>query len=318
MLPLEHKILRALRACEVSGRPILVAVSGGVDSMVCLSILVRLKPLLKSDISVIHVHHGRGIAFRDQARALVQNAANKLGVPFYSKTYRGKKALHSEAELRQFRWRAIRDTQKTIKKNLALEKEPLVATGHSADDLLETRLLRLLRGTGLRGMPAMDPSILRPLLETTRDEILEYASAIDLQWAEDPSNRDLDPRRNWLRHVWLPQLREKWPSANRTLARSLDIIAAEWSRASERRQATTKGLLSGRTISRPKFLTLSRDEKTACLADYLLLIGIREFTRGQILEILRQLDKARRQYKFTAARAEWMVTPHEIRAKMKK
>ena len=316
MLPLEHKILRALRAREASGRPILVAVSGGVDSMVCLSILVRLRPLLKNEIFVIHVHHGRKNAFRDQALRLVRKTADGLGVAFYGKTYRGKKALHSEAELRQFRWRAIREIQKVIHNSLGAEKDVLIATGHNADDLLETRLLRLLRGTGLRGMPAMDPSILRPLLETTRDEILEYAHAIGLHWVEDPSNRDLDPRRNWLRHVWLPQLKQKWPSANRTLARSLDIIAAEWSRASERRRTTTKGLLSGQRISRPKFLALSRDEKTACLADYLLLMGVREFTHGQILEILRQLDKARRHYKFTAVRTEWMVTPREIRAKI--
>ncbi len=316
LLPLEHRILRTLRACEVERRNILVAVSGGVDSIACLSILVRLNPLLKNKVSVVHIHHGRGEKrqineFRNAARALVKKAAQARAVNFYSQSYRGKTPLRSEKDLRDFRWGKIRRLMKS---------GDLIATGHNANDLLETRLLRLLRGTGWRGLPAMDPSILRPLLEVSRNDILEYARLMGLVWIEDPSNSSLDPQRNWLRHVWLPQLREKWPSAERTLARSLDIIASEWSRAQKRRRTrtTTKGLVTNKALSRPKFLALSRDEKTACLADYLLQIGIRDYTRGQILEIWRQLDSPRRRYEFTTARTDWVVTPKEIRGKIKK
>ncbi len=320
----EHRILRTLRNCGAVHRRILIAVSGGVDSMALLSVLVRLQPLLKNELAVIHAHHGLGPnvpqkqkTFRNRARQLVSTAADAYGVKCFTVVYRGRVALASEAQFRAFRWRAIFRTQKTW-------RAQIIATAHNADDLLETRLLRLLRGTGLRGLAAMFVKsstqerrvIIRPFLQVSRQEILSYAKEMQLSWLEDPSNENLEYRRNWLRHVWLPLLRKAWPSADQTLARSLETIVTEWSQVGSRRRKLSRDIVQNKVMSRPKYLALSREEKSACLADYLVAVGIHDFTQGQIYEISRYLDSSRKRFKFKAVRREWMVTPSEIRVKL--
>jgi tRNA(Ile)-lysidine synthase len=105
---------------------------------------------------------------------------------------------------------------------------------HHQDDQAETVLLRLLRASGSDGLAAMRPSrsfgrgsLLRPLLDVSRAELLRYAQENALAWMEDSSNLDEDMDRNFLRHRVLPTLRERWPHANAALARSATLLAED-------------------------------------------------------------------------------------------
>ncbi len=118
-----------------------------------------------------------------------------------------------------------------------LGPDAALLVAHHRDDQAETLLLQLLRGAGPHGLAAMPAAarlshgwLLRPLLDVDRAELLAYARAHGLRWIEDASNADLGFDRNYLRHQVLPLLRERWPAANRTLARSAQRCAetAAW------------------------------------------------------------------------------------------
>jgi tRNA(Ile)-lysidine synthase len=112
----------------------------------------------------------------------------------------------------------------------ALGEGEMLLTAHHQDDQAETVLLQLLRGAGPRGLAAMPALtrfgrgwLARPLLDFSREDIQCYASQHGLRWMEDPSNRNADFDRNYLRHSVIPRLKERWPGFGRTLAR-----AAQW------------------------------------------------------------------------------------------
>ena len=129
--------------------------------------------------------------------------------------------LTSEADLREFRH--------SLLERLRREKgAQWTALAHHSGDLLETRLLHLIRGCGEEGFSAMkilDPPFLRPFLDVTREEIKDYALANRLSWAEDPGNKDNRFFRNWLRNQWLPDLERRRPGGVKRLAASFSHVA---------------------------------------------------------------------------------------------
>lgn len=167
-----------------------VAVSGGVDSMVLLDVL-RQKPKLK--LVVAHFDHGIR-AESAQDRKLVQRIAKLHNLPFvYAKGELGPKA--SEALAREARYAFLRKVQ-------AEQGAKAIITAHHQDDMLETAILNLLRGTGRRGLSSLKSrkDVLRPLLDWTKKDIREYAEEHDLVWAEDATNSDERYLRNYIRH----------------------------------------------------------------------------------------------------------------------
>ena len=109
----------------------------------------------------------------------------------------------------------------------AADDGDLIVTGHHSDDQAETFLLALKRGSGLKGLSAMQSEmafgkqlLVRPLLDISRLDIETYAKKHNLAWIEDESNSDECFDRNFLRHQILPKLNERWPSINKTIARS--------------------------------------------------------------------------------------------------
>lgn len=167
-----------------------MAVSGGVDSMVLLDLL-RQKP--KLELVVAHFDHGiRPESAAD--RKLVQRIAKSYGLPFvYANGNLGPKA--GEALAREARYaflRQVRDEQGA----------KAIITAHHQDDMLETAILNLLRGTGRRGLSSLKSrkDLIRPLLEWTKRGIREYAEEHDLVWSEDLTNEDEKYLRNYIRH----------------------------------------------------------------------------------------------------------------------
>ena len=213
------------RAGVGQGSRLLLALSGGVDSMVLLDLLSGLRAQFAFSLAAAHVHHGLNPAADDWLTRCAARAAD-LGVPFHG--LRVEVPLGDpeglEAAARRMRHAALA----TIPCDWRLY-------AHHQDDQAETLLFRLLRGSGVSGAAAMrpivpgTPGVLRPLLDCPRSEILAWAQCKALDWVEDDSNRDVRHARNFLRHEVMPRLGTRWPAAGRTLARA----AAHFAEADE-------------------------------------------------------------------------------------
>jgi tRNA(Ile)-lysidine synthase len=188
--------------------------------------------------------------------------------------------------------------------------------GHHQEDLLETRLLRLIRGTGPQGLQAMKvvkEGVIRPFLTTSEKEIARASEG--LVWVEDPSNTKADYLRNWVRQKWLSALEEKSPGAKKALARSLELLLE-----SHEIKDIGGGLAPGqvskrmtrRGILKAEFLGLSEEEKRRLLARYLLQLKVRHFTQNHLREILKHLDNSQNVHKFTLAKLDWTLTKDRI------
>ncbi len=190
------------------GETVLVAVSGGADSVALVDLLHELSPALRLSLHVAHVHHGlRSEAESDAAS--VARLCERLAVPFHLERVavrRGPPWEGLEAEARRARYSAL------LARARALDAHR-IATGHTADDQAETVLMRLLQGAGPRGLAGIAPArgpVIRPLLETRRLEIETHLRERGLEWVEDTTNRDPRFLRNRIRHEVLPFLGEVW------------------------------------------------------------------------------------------------------------
>ena len=215
---LERSVSEALHA-----RRVVLAVSGGRDSM---SLMHAAAASARDGIAcVASFDHATG-AHSARAVALVTRVAGELGLEVIS----GRTAIagRTEAEWRAQRWSFLR--------RLARERDAQVATAHTRDDQIETVLMRVMRGSGARGLAALEPgsatasprAILRPLLACSRAQVAAYAARARLEWLDDPSNARKEHLRNRVRHDLLPSLARARPSLP-------DELLAIGSRAAELR-----------------------------------------------------------------------------------
>lgn len=223
---LERRVGEAVEALGLRGRSILVAVSGGNDSVCLLALLERLAPQMGLRLAVGHVDHGLRADESSADARFVAAQAKALELPFAQRevepqrlregvSSRTRPTLQEAA--RQLRYEALR----SLADELAVE---FIATAHHADDQAETVLLRVLRGCGpegLGGIPEVSPDgrVVRPLLTVARSELEAYRAEQGLAFREDSSNARDDYARNRLRHHWIPQLERDFnPSLLRTVA----------------------------------------------------------------------------------------------------
>jgi tRNA(Ile)-lysidine synthase len=188
----------------LGGERVLVAVSGGPDSVALADVLAELAPALRIALEVAHVDHDlRAGAGRDAD--LVRDLCGRLGLACHVERVavrRGPPWDGLEAEARRARHAALRARAAAIGAHR-------IATGHTADDQAETVLMRLLQGSGPRGLAGMAPVrglLVRPLLEARRADVVAHVAARRLPFVEDESNRDLRFLRNRIRHEVLPSL----------------------------------------------------------------------------------------------------------------
>ncbi len=202
------------------GDGVVIAVSGGADSMVLLHALHNLRDELGCRLVVAHLDHGLRPSSAGDAR-FVSEAAAALGLALESERVDvGQLARVRRGGLED----AAREARRTFLARVAAQHSAArIALGHTADDQAETLLYRLARGTGWAGLGAMAPvsgRLIRPLLSVTRAEVRQFASEQGIRWREDATNSDLRFARNRIRERVLPELVALNPDAARALTRT--------------------------------------------------------------------------------------------------
>jgi tRNA(Ile)-lysidine synthase len=210
-------ILRTIRthALVARGDLVIVAVSGGPDSMALMHALARLAARLGIGLEVATVDHGLRVEARAEAE-LVRARARALSLPWHGLRVDAAAARRGRASLQD----AARRVRLGALEELARRRGARVALAHQADDQAETVLFRVVRGTGLAGLAGIpyrrDPFI-RPLLDVSRAEIAAYVARHALPVVEDPSNADPRFARARIRHLLLPALSVENPRVREAL-----------------------------------------------------------------------------------------------------
>eukprot|EP00913_Durusdinium_trenchii_P010906 g10235.t1 len=206
---------------ELRGQRILVAVSGGADSVALLQALRALQVEWQLDIEVAHFHHGLRGGQADADASWIESLCADLAVLFhFGREDIADRAAVSGSTIEE----AARDARYQFLQQVAQRRECCwIAVAHTADDQAETILHHIIRGTGLaglRGMPtsrplrdADSPTLLRPLLSTTRASVDEYLRELGQDYRTDETNQDERFTRNRLRHQLLPLLRREYQPA---------------------------------------------------------------------------------------------------------
>lgn len=225
---LEQKALCALRQYSLfsQGDRIAVGVSGGADSVALLRFLAALRPQFGWDLVVCHIHHGLRGAEADRDERFVRALAEQLGLPCaVSRIDAAALALRDHISVEE----AGRMARYAFFAQTAGEGGR-IATAHTLDDSIETVLMNLVRGTGLRGLcgiPRIRGNIVRPLLDCTRAEVEDYLGALGQPYCTDSTNLTDDYTRNRIRHDILPRLCALNPNFPGAMARMLPRLAAQ-------------------------------------------------------------------------------------------
>lgn len=211
------------------GDSVLVGLSGGPDSVALLTVLCALAPELDLGIGAAHLnHHLRGDESDRDAR-FSADLAERLDIPFYAESadverYRRSRRVSPEEAARDIRLTFLERTART-------HGFDRIALGHHADDNAEQILMRVLRGSGPRGLAGIPPvrgRIIRPLIRTPRSEIIAFLSDGGTDYVSDSSNADPRYLRNRVRHELLPLIRETVnPRVSEALNRLSSIIRCE-------------------------------------------------------------------------------------------
>ena len=222
---MSHVILDALNTCINQYQPkrILVGFSGGVDSTVLLHGLSQLS--LSQPIIALHIHHGLSL-HADEWAQQCQSVCAQLGVTFMCERVQVNTQTGSLEQ-------AARQARYGVFEKYVMDGDALLLGQHQ-DDQIETFMMRLMRGSGMTGLTAMESEralshgqILRPLLNISREQIEGYAQQWQLPFVEDESNDDTTLDRNWWRHEMLPLLNQRYPQAQQSIVKTISILQTE-------------------------------------------------------------------------------------------
>src|SRR6266702_4222 len=306
---LPERVAAALSPAVPPGAHLALGLSGGVDSVALLSILLELAPALRFSLRPVHVNHGISPNAGRWAE-FCSDLCRKSQVPLQMETvdltpYR---SLGLEGAARQARHEVF----------ARLEADFVVLAQHR-DDQAETLLLRLLRGAGLRGLAAISPSrslpgsrarLLRPLLEVSRAEIEAYARLRGLDWIEDESNADTARRRNFLRREAIPLLERQFPAASATIARAALHVAEARELLEEMARADLERCGDGAAVEIRSLRQLGEARAKNLLRHWCEARGIKALAAARINELMRQLRESRADARVGLSVPGWDLLRH--------
>ena len=266
------KVYRYMKSCHMipPGRRILVAVSGGADSMCLLEVLRVLQERAELKIRVLHVHHGLRESAEDDLQ-YVAEYCKEAGIPFQAVRvdaagYAAANGLSVEEAARHLRYEALEKAAKEWDQQPD-HSECRIAVAHHIEDQSETVLFNLVRGsrlTGLRGMLPVNGRIIRPLLCCSREEIESYLMEHGITWREDETNEDVRYSRNLIRKQVMPLLLTINKGAREHIMRAAEEAAeAESYLAGETQRALERCCAQGRYSKQAKSGVETADNKQA-------------------------------------------------------
>jgi len=268
----------------------LIGLSGGLDSVVLLHAMAKLRDQSGADIHLraLHINH----QLQDQAQnweAHCLSLCAKLGVEFASAQVEISGSSGLENAAREVRYREF-------KAALLPDEELLLA--HHRDDQMETLLLRLIRGSGSRGLSGIPRSrvlgasrLLRPLLDIDREELQSYAESQQLSWVEDHSNKDQGFDRNYCRHSLLPLIEARWPGYRQSWSKSA-VLANESEALIQELAAIDLAQIAAESksiVSREKLLALSEPRRRNVLRHWLADLGAKELGWNQLQQLSNEV-----------------------------
>ncbi|MCL4352597.1 MAG: tRNA lysidine(34) synthetase TilS [Firmicutes bacterium] len=207
--PLEEKFLTAIQRLWPPGVPLVVAVSGGSDSMALLTLLMATLAQWPSFIHPIHINHGLREQSTADANWVVSYVGQNWGLSVTVKEVDATpKTSHESIEMaaRRARYQALHQYAEEFGRNTR------IVVAHQSDDQAETILMHILVGTGIEGLSGMKPvhgQVMRPLLEFSREELRQYLRANRISWREDETNSDVKWVRSRIRHRVMPFLTQE-------------------------------------------------------------------------------------------------------------
>ncbi|MFQ5952902.1 MAG: tRNA lysidine(34) synthetase TilS [Candidatus Omnitrophota bacterium] len=214
------------------GDRVLVAVSGGPDSVALLKALFEMRRSLGIEIVVGNLDHGiRGRQSRRDSD-FVESLSQDMGLPFEHERIdlksrpKGKKSLEERAREKRYGF-----LKKAAKKNGC----SAIATGHTLDDQAETVLMRIITGTSVAGLTGIPPlrsegelKFIRPFIRLSKQEVIDYLEASGQKYVEDLTNRDVKIKRNMIRLKVIPFLEKLNPRVKRSLSNMADILREDF------------------------------------------------------------------------------------------
>ncbi|HOO56739.1 MAG TPA: tRNA lysidine(34) synthetase TilS [bacterium] len=209
---------------------VLVAVSGGPDSVCLVHALNSLKNDLSIEPAVAHFNHNTRNGGSDEDEAFVKELADSIGLDFFAGNMRDFRDAIPESGSPEAVWRAARHG--FLSRTASENGFHRIALGHNSGDRVETVLMRLIRGTsptGICGMGHCDPPLVRPLLDASRTEIMNYCESLKLEYRTDPSNNDTAYLRNRVRHRLIPFLEKEFnPKAASNISRFSSLLERDF------------------------------------------------------------------------------------------
>lgn len=293
---------------EIEPGKYVVAVSGGVDSMVLLHLLAGKS---QTELIVAHFDHGvRPDSHEDEQ--LVARTAQQLGLRYVSRQGHLGPDI-SEEEARNARYAFLHEV-------LTKEQARAIIMAHHQDDVLETMVINMSRGTNRKGLSSLlsTDTIIRPLLHVSKAEILSYAHAHDIRWREDSTNSDLHYLRNYIRKIVMPKLsspdRRRLLDINKTMQtqnRAIDDLIADM----------LDGMLSVEGLNRSTFIMLPHAIAREVMAAWLRSEQIRDISNPQIERLVVAAKTGRLHARYDVDRLKIMnigrkflqITPRDSR-----
>ncbi|HXG56038.1 MAG TPA: tRNA lysidine(34) synthetase TilS [Vicinamibacterales bacterium] len=250
--------LRTIRRHQLLSRGgrVVVALSGGPDSVALLHILLDLQARGELVVAAVaHFHHGLRGADADDDQRFSSDLATSLGLPFHA----GYGDVRARARAER---RSVEDAARLVRYEFLAEivgrvNASAVAVGHTLDDQAETFLLRLIRGAGSRGLAGIRPRagiVIRPLLDIRRATLRDYAQAHKLAFRTDPTNADVTIPRNRVRHDLIPRLERDYSAG------IVEVLAREAASARE-----DEARLHGEAIDLAASIVLTRNAREVVL-----------------------------------------------------